>query len=116
MATISEQELRRKRAIVGLLALTGLIGGTGLLISGKSDGLASALLRIGLLLGAFWLALPAKDRPAAWARVSPWSLAVIVLTALALPRLRFFVPVLAAALAIGWLVRPRPRNGRGQSP
>jgi hypothetical protein len=104
---ISENELRQKRTMVGLLAIGSTIAACVLLVIGGSQGFASALLRVGLLLGAFWLALPTKDRPAAWARVSPWSLGVIIGVALVLPRLRFFLPVLVVGVLIGWIVRPR---------
>ncbi len=104
---ISENELQRKRAVVGLLSVGFTIAASVLLFIGSSEGFASALLRVGLLLGAFWLALPTKDRPAAWARVSPWSLGLIIVVALLLPRLKFFFPVLAVGVLIGWFVRPR---------
>ncbi|MCH2212142.1 MAG: hypothetical protein MK110_12630 [Fuerstiella sp.] len=109
---ISESEMRRKRAVVALLAVVCIVTGVILLTNSDSDGLASAFLRVGLLLGAFWLVLPAKDRPAAWARVSPWSVGCVVGLALILPRARFFIPVLVAGVAIGWLVRPRNKKGR----
>lgn len=73
---ISENELRQKRTMVGLLAIGSTITACVLLVIGGSQGLASALLRVGLLLGAFWLALPTKGRPAAWAprfNVDGWS-------------------------------------------
>ena len=105
-----DQELQRKRGLVGLLGLIGLIVGAALLLSGGNEGLASAFIRVGLLLGAFWLALPTDSRPAAWARVSPWSIAVVAGVAVLLPRLRFFLPVLVVGIIIGWVVRPRRKK------
>jgi len=105
-----DPELQRKRGLVGILALCCLVAGAALLVSGGNEGLASALIRVGLLLGAFWLALPTDSRPAAWARVSPWSIAVVVGVAVLLPRLRFFLPVLVVGIAIGWVVRPRRKK------
>jgi hypothetical protein len=107
---ISESELRRKRALVALLAIACIVAGVILLMVGGSDGLASAFLRVGLLLGAFWLVLPSKDRPAAWARVSPWSVGLVVGLALILPRVKYYIPVVVAGVVIGWLVRPRNRK------
>ncbi|MCH2201185.1 MAG: hypothetical protein MK102_04390 [Fuerstiella sp.] len=107
---ISESELRRKRVLVALLAIGCIVAGVVLLMVGGSDGLASAFLRVGLLLGAFWLVLPSKDRPAAWAHVSPWSIGLVVVLALILPRVKYYVPVVVAGVVIGWLVRPRNRK------
>ena len=109
---VSKTELRQKRALVGVLAIGCIIAAVTLLTTGVSDAFASALLRVGLLLGAFWLVLPTRDRPAAWARVSPWSLGVVVVMALLLPRIKFFLPVLIGGVLLGWLVRPR--HGRRQ--
>lgn len=106
----SENDLQQKRAIVGVLAITLVLAGGLLLATGRSDGFASALLRVGILMGAFWLVLPTKTRPAAWVSVSPWSIGLIVIVAL-LARHKAFFPVLAAGILIGWFVRPRKRNG-----
>ena len=108
---ITETELRRKRALVGALAICCTVVAATLLLLGRSDAFASALLRVGLLLAAFWLALPTRGRPAAWARVSPWTVGLLVLAAVFLQRFRFFLPVLIAGALIGWVVRPRRKNG-----
>ncbi|MEO2032886.1 MAG: hypothetical protein ABGZ35_12440 [Planctomycetaceae bacterium] len=108
---ISENELRRKRALVGLLAIACTIAGGLLLITARHAGTASAFVRVGLLLGAFWLALPTRDRPAAWARVSPWTVGLVVVAGIVLPRAKPMIPFLVAGLLIGWLVRPRKRKG-----
>jgi len=105
-----DKELQRKRGLVGVLALICLILGAALLMSGGNEGLASAFIRVGLLMGAFWLALPTHTRSAAWARVSPWSIAVVVGVAVLLPRLRFFLPVLVVGIIIGWVIRPRRKK------
>lgn len=114
ISMISENELRQKRGIVGLLAIAGVVSAGVLLVTGTSDFVASGLLRVGLLLGAFWLVLPTKDRPAAWARVSPWSVAVIAAVGFLLPRFKYFLPVLIAGVVIGWWARPRRKNGSRQ--
>ena len=108
---ISESELRQKRTLVGLLAICCVVLAAILLLMGRSDAFASALLRVGLLLGAFWLALPTSGRAAAWARVSPWTVGLLVVAALLLQRFRVFLPVLLVGALIGWIVRPRNRKG-----
>ena len=109
---ISESEVRRKRRLVGLLSITCTVAAVIQLIIDPSSALGAAFLRVGLLLGAFWLALPARDRPAAWARVSPWTVGLVIVMALALQRIRFFLPVFIVGALIGWVVRPRKKNGQ----
>lgn len=106
----TDQELRQKRGIVGLLAIGCLASAATLLMIGTNQGFASALLRVGLLLGAFWLALPTEGRPAAWARVSPLSLGILAIVAALISRLKFFIPLLLVGFVIGWVVRPRGRR------
>ena len=106
-AMISENELRQKRTMVGLLAIGSTITACVLLVIGGSQGLASALLRVGLLLGAFWLALPTKGRPAAWARVSTWTVGATAVVIMVAARFKFALPLLAIGVLIGWIVRPR---------
>jgi len=106
----TDQELRQKRGIVGLLAIGCIASAIVLLVIGGNQGFASALLRVGSLLGAFWLALPTKGRPAAWARVSPLSLGLLAISAALISRLKFFIPLLLVGFAIGWVVRPRRRK------
>ena len=105
-----DHDMRRKRGLVGLLSVGGLMAGVALLVFGDHEGTASALIRVGILLGALWLALPAGDRPAAWARISPWTIAVLAVVAALIPRLRPIAPALIIGVAIGWIVRPRKRR------
>ncbi len=109
---ISESEMRRKRALVGLLSIGCTVAAVIQLTIDFSSALGAAFLRVGLLLGAFWLVLPARDRPAAWARVSPWTVGLVVVLALVLQRARFFLPVFVVGALIGWIVRPRKKNGQ----
>ena len=49
---------------MGLYALLCLTGGGILVFYPEHEGLQGALLRVGILLFAFWLAMPTSDRPA----------------------------------------------------
>jgi len=104
---ISENELRQKRTMVGLLAIGSTIPGCVLLVLESHVALASALVRVGLLLGAFWLALPTKGRPAAWARVSTWTVGATAVAIMVVARFKVALPLLAIGVLIGWIVRPR---------
>lgn len=104
----SDEDLIRKRRIVGLIALGCLAYSASAALMGHFDSAwNSGLLRAGLVLAALWLALPTHTRPAAWAGLSKWKLAGIVAFAVLIPRLKFLLPVLAIGVLLGWMLRPR---------
>lgn len=74
------------------------------------DALAAGCLRAGLLLGAVWLALPTKTRPAAWANISPLVLAPVVLGLLLVRQMRVFIPLLIVVIAASLVLRPRTKS------
>ena len=108
---VDEDDLRSRRIYVGLLAIASLIGAVVLLFYPGNDGMQGAFVRVGLLLGAFWLALPTKTRPSAWkGMMSNWTVPGLIITALVIPRLKFMFPVLAIIVGIAYFARPRPRK------
>ncbi|MEX0715079.1 MAG: hypothetical protein WD066_00760 [Planctomycetaceae bacterium] len=110
----TDNRIAINRALVGILALGSLAaGGAILYVRGmEGDVLGPSLVRIGIVLGAIWLALPTKNREAAWARVSPVGLGFVLLSLLALTSKRFvvLVPILIVAAIVGFLLKPRPRR------
>lgn len=65
-------------------------------------------MRSGLLMGAFWFALPSKNRDAAWANVSPRTLVgMIVAFGAIVARPKVFVPLFLALGVVAWFLRPR---------
>jgi hypothetical protein len=76
----------------------------------EQEALRAACLRVGLLLGAFWLALPTKSRPAAWANVSPWAVVVIVVALLFVRQMKVFIPLLLVVGLLAFFLRPRPKK------
>jgi len=92
-----------QRQILGVLALVLVIA--GLIFSlegGPRQDLAGFCLRIGLILGAIWLALPDLSRPGAG-----WMLAALGIFAFVVarwPKLTIYAGVFLLALA---LLRPR---------
>lgn len=106
-----DQDLVRKRTPVGVLAVVFLLGAAVLILFPEHEGTQAAFLRVGLLLGAFWLAMPTKNRPAAWRPLqSKWTLPCIVIVGLLLPRLKVMLPVVAVFAVIAWFARPRKRS------
>ena len=103
-----------RRALVLALSITLLVGslvarwyGEG----GSASFATSAMGRIGLVMGALWLAWPSLRRPARWL---PPGIAVAIVVALgvlaAQPRLIVVaIPAITALLAVAVLVRSLKR-------
>jgi len=88
------------RTMVGVIALGCLVTSLGLLVFRPEDGLLrGSFTKVGLLVGAFWLALPTKNRSAAWAGISPQTLGSIALAVAA-----FFLKVPAPMIFVVWVV------------
>jgi len=71
-------------------------------------------VRTGVLLGAFWLALPTRTRDAAWANVSPVAFfltigGIIFFAARPKAFLLYVVPALLLLGALSLFLRPRPK-------
>lgn len=106
----SDFDLSSRRWRVAVLAVCCLGGSAILLAFPGHDALRGALLRVGMLLSAFWLAMPTKNRPAAWKIVnSNWVLVLGVILSIALPRARAAFPILAAIFAIAWFAKPKAK-------
>ena len=109
--------------LLGLIGLVFLATGIGLLIakgwnSDEWSMAAGMCVRIGMTLGALWLAFP--QLVDLTSRVSPWTLAAIViglLIVVARPRTILFVAPVLLAIGllqfVGWLFKPLPRKGAG---
>ena len=105
---VNEDALRKKRIYVGILSIGCVVASAILLFYPGNDGLQAALLRVGLLLGAFWLAMPTKTRPAAWKSFSSnWTLVGLIITAIVIPRAKMMFPVIAIIAGIAYFARPR---------
>ncbi|MFO0918892.1 MAG: hypothetical protein U0872_11330 [Planctomycetaceae bacterium] len=69
-------------------------------------------VRIGLLMGAFWLALPGKHQQAAWTDLSPKTIGMMLLVFLLMTRIPLRV-LLPGGLVVGTLLlflRPRVKK------
>ncbi len=109
-----------QRHALGAIALISLILGiAGIAYYGVDDSqtslVAGMCLRIGLVLGALWLAMPQFKRLSGTA--PPWAIGIVILClmiVIARPRtivvLGPVLLVLGALVFIGWLVKP-PETG-----
>jgi len=107
-----------RRHIMGLFGIALLLAGVGLLFTkGASDSqwsmFASICIRVGLMLGAIWLAFPQIIGLAK--RFPPWLLATAGVTAFtiaAFPKRIVYLGPIVAAIAflqfVGWLFKPLP--------
>ena len=101
------------RGLVGILTIGCFAGSIAVAIyrGDFADALAAALFRTSLLLGAFWLALPTRSREAAWARISPWTLALFVGAGVLMARRpKVFLPMILALAIAAYFIRPRNRK------
>ncbi len=108
---MNTREIPVNRTLAGILAILLTIAGLVLWLVMDRAELGGAMLRVGLLLAAFWYALPTKTREAAWANVSLFSLVVfLVLAIIFVRRPRVFFPILVAMTALGFFLRPRKKR------
>lgn len=99
---------RRRVGWITLVCFTVAIAG---LAAGYGDSAwPAAALRISIVLGAIWLCLPTKRRSAVWSSLTANRLAVIVLTAVFINRLKFLLPILVIAGIAAWIIRPRKKS------
>src|SRR5690606_24650794 len=102
------------RLLVGALAIVCVTTGIAIGFLRSWDGPAcAAFLRIGVLLGAVWIALPSGKREAAWANISPWSLVGVVQIALACVRWTpLFITPLCLIITYSMSLKTRKRLDR----
>lgn len=121
---MSGEKITINRTMVGVIALVCVGTSVVLQIHGSEDKQAlmatGAFMRVGLVMAALWLALPTKNRPAAWANMSPWVLwgilGLVVMIA-ARPRIALYaLPWIIVLTIIGRMLRPRPKHRPGPSP
>lgn len=112
---MAQQKVPVNRTLAGFLTIVCLVVGFGLLLyMPDRTAIASGFIRVGLLLGAFWLALPTKNREAAWANVSPvvliGSLGAAIACAARPALLRYALPIVIALFVVGYVLKPREKR------
>jgi hypothetical protein len=122
MQSMSDRKVPINRTLVGLIALACLVTAGAMFFVSRSESGAdtpwgsemwrAGFTRVGLVMGAFWLALPSRHRDAAWANVSPAMFLGILagIAAVAVPRLRFLLPILAVLGVVDYVLKPRGKQ------
>jgi hypothetical protein len=93
--------------VTGLLQYTGTWHGD----EANLDMWRAGFLRVGLLMFALWIALPTKDRPAAWSNISkPMLFGLLLAIVLVAVRPWIAIPLLAVLAVASLILRPRARR------
>lgn len=117
-----EPEPRKvSRPLVGFIALAMLAGGAALTITAGSgddsqnDLWRGACVRVGLVMGAFWLALPTIQQGNRFARVLAIGGVGIVLLSVFLKKvpIRYLIIGGIAVMGLSLILRPRPKRRPG---
>lgn len=104
------------RAIAGLIALGCLVTAIGLIpwVAGSNSLslLQGGLVRGGLLMGAFWLAMPGRNREAAWAKLTPKTVIIVIVAVFLTSKIKpiVFVPAAVVVTILIVILRPRPKK------
>jgi hypothetical protein len=108
---MTDQRVPVNRSLVGLIALAclGAAATIGILDTWQNMWCA-AFVRVGLLMGAFWLALPSRHREAAWANVSPYTILAALVAVFVVARWRSALPIVVVIAVLALVLRPRQRR------
>lgn len=112
-ADVNVAHLSAKRKLLGIMALACLASGVCLWMftaDPEQSALLSVVTRVGIVLGALWLALPTAGTNWAWQKAGPVLIIAIALTALAGRRLRYALPVAIVLAIVLVVLRPRPKR------
>jgi len=115
---MSKDKIPVNRKLVGILALVCL-GSAAVLFLGFRDQASwqlwqAAFTRVGIVMSAFWLAMPSRHREAAWANLSPTTLIGLFVTIIAAGRFpKVVIPVAIVVAIIGFFLKPRSKARPG---
>ncbi len=105
-----------RKLIIGILALGSLLTAAGMFLfapDGMGNPVTAVTMRLGIMLGALWLALPSNGENVGWEKAMPAILAVIVVLAFFARNLRilaFAVPIAIVVGVVAAFIRPRSRR------
>lgn len=109
---MSQEKIEISRPMVGFLTIACFVAAPVVHWQWPAEELWFAgFIRVGLLMGALWLALPTRTRPAAWANVSPATFVGLIVAVILLPRYpRLIVPGVGILLACHLFLKPKSRT------
>lgn len=113
---MNDSPLAVRKLIVGIIALGCLAIAAGTWIFDDDpirNPVASVTMRLGIMLGALWLALPRQGESLAWEKCLPPLVAVIVVLSFIRGSWRVLIYAIPAAIVVGiaaTFLRPRSRR------
>ncbi|HEY2251363.1 MAG TPA: hypothetical protein VGH74_09895 [Planctomycetaceae bacterium] len=113
---MNDSPLAVRKLIVGIIALGCLATAAGLWIFADDpirNPVVSVTMRLGIMLGALWLALPRQGESLAWEKCLPAVVAVITVLAFVRGSWRVLIYAIPAAIVVGIaavFLRPRPKR------
>lgn len=113
---MSDEKIPVNRTAIGVLAGLMLFAAAVMWAMGATQGSAgmwqAGCVRVGLVLTAIWIAMPTRNREAAWAHISVGTLLGIGVALFALMRLplRIVLPAFVLVATIGIFLRPRQKR------
>ena len=113
---MSETKVEINRTLVGIITIGCFVSAFVVWywdLDDQNQLWLAGFVRVGLLMSAFWLALPTRWRKAAWANVSPTTFIVLLLAIFLTPRWpRLMIPLILVLVVIGFVLRPRQNRSR----
>jgi hypothetical protein len=113
---VNVSPLAAKRNLIGVVALVCVATAVGMWIftdDPQQNAFLAAVTRVGIVMAALWLALPARGESVVWSKAGPILILGVVLVALFGSRLRYvwyLLPVaIFVALALAFL-KPRAKR------
>jgi hypothetical protein len=104
-----------RKLIVGLISLACLVTAAALWIFAEDpekNPATAVTMRLGIMLGALWLALPSRGDNVAWGKALPAIFAVILVLAVIRVNWRILVYAIPVAIVVAILaafIRPRSK-------
>jgi len=83
------------------------------IFSPEHEGAIGAFLRVGVVMGALWFAVPVRGAEVAWEKMMPILVGGIVLIALFKRVILVALPIAVGVGAIAYFLRPRKKNKPG---
>lgn len=100
-----------KRPLIGVITIICLTVAAVSAANGDwNTATTGAFVRVGLVMGAVWLAYPSIRHGQLWRRFSRGAIIFLVVLAIFARRMRYFLPLIAVGLVVFWFVRPKRRR------
>jgi hypothetical protein len=105
---------RINKPLVGILAGVCLVVALGTwILYPEQQAVYAALLRVGAVMFALWLALPKPGEEVRWAKLSRYIVGAVILMVLTKKMILVAIPLFAAAGVLELMLRPRPKQRPG---